>query len=161
MLTAHPRSLPHQWVLAYHLFPRLHLAGPGAHECHFSAAAPLFIIDIFIVVAINLLEPRLMWCLAKIIFLNWGPAAHTCLGAFFRFYVSGLMKGGSDLFVENLPGFPDSIRPSSSGGYWVSLPAIRANPGFSMLDFLSERPYIKRMIFKVTENYNSKNQNYN
>ncbi|XP_016079028.1 PREDICTED: adipocyte plasma membrane-associated protein isoform X2 [Miniopterus natalensis] len=66
-----------------------------------------------------------------------------------RFYVSGLMKGGSDLFVENLPGFPDSIRPSSSGGYWVSMPAIRANPGFSMLDFLSERPYIKRMIFKL------------
>lgn len=60
------------------------------------------------------------------------------------------MKGGADLFVENLPGFPDNIRPSSSGGYWVGMGTIRSNPGFSMLDFLSERPYIKRMIFKVT-----------
>lgn len=60
------------------------------------------------------------------------------------------MKGGADLFVENLPGFPDNIRPSSSGGYWVGMATIRSNPGFSMLDFLSERPYIKRMIFKVT-----------
>lgn len=68
------------------------------------------------------------------------------------------MKGGADLFVENLPGFPDNIRPSSSGGYWLSMATIRPNPGFSVLDFLSERPYIKRMIFKVSENYNSKNQ---
>ncbi|XP_070328350.1 adipocyte plasma membrane-associated protein isoform X5 [Odocoileus virginianus] len=66
-----------------------------------------------------------------------------------RFYVSGLMKGGADVFVENLPGFPDNIRASSSGGYWVSMAAIRANPGFSMLDFLSERPYLKKVIFKL------------
>lgn len=63
--------------------------------------------------------------------------------------MSGLMKGGADVFVENLPGFPDNIRASSSGGYWVSMAAIRANPGFSMLDFLSERPYLKKVIFKV------------
>lgn len=72
-----------------------------------------------------------------------------CLADFFRFYVSGLMKGGADVFVENLPGFPDNIRASSSGGYWVSMAAIRANPGFSMLDFLSERPFLKKVIFKV------------
>lgn len=60
------------------------------------------------------------------------------------------MKGGADLFVENMPGFPDNIRPSSFGGYWVGMSTIRPNPGFSMLDFLSERPWIKRMIFKVT-----------
>lgn len=59
------------------------------------------------------------------------------------------MKGGADLFVENLPGFPDNIRPSGSGGYWVGMAIIRPNPGFSVLDFLSERLYIKRMIFKV------------
>lgn len=75
--------------------------------------------------------------------------AETTMARIRRFYVSGLMKGGADLFVENLPGFPDNIRPSSSGGYWVGMAAIRSNPGFSMLDFLSERPYIKRMIFKL------------
>uniref|UniRef100_A0A452R3B1 Adipocyte plasma membrane-associated protein n=1 Tax=Ursus americanus TaxID=9643 RepID=A0A452R3B1_URSAM len=76
--------------------------------------------------------------------------AETTMARIRRFYLSGLMKGGADLFVENLPGFPDNIRPSSSGGYWVGMATIRSNPGFSMLDFLSERPYIKRMIFKVT-----------
>ncbi|XP_036911403.1 adipocyte plasma membrane-associated protein isoform X2 [Sturnira hondurensis] len=66
-----------------------------------------------------------------------------------RFYLSGLMKGGADLFVENLPGFPDNIRPSSSGGYWICMATIRSNSGFSMLDFLSKRPSIKRMMFKL------------
>ncbi|XP_078227649.1 adipocyte plasma membrane-associated protein isoform X2 [Callithrix jacchus] len=75
--------------------------------------------------------------------------AETTMARIRRVYVSGLMKGGADLFVENMPGFPDNIRPSSSGGYWVGMSTIRPNPGFSMLDFLSERPWIKRMIFKL------------
>ncbi|XP_049632203.1 adipocyte plasma membrane-associated protein [Suncus etruscus] len=75
--------------------------------------------------------------------------SETTMARIHRFYVSGLMKGGVDLFVENLPGFPDNIRASSSGGYWIGMSTIRPNPGFSMLDFLSERPYIKRMIFKL------------
>lgn len=77
---------------------------------------------------------------------------------FFRVYVSGLMKGGADMFVENMPGFPDNIRPSSSGGYWVAAATIRANPGFSMLDFLSEKPFIRRMFFKVIMKTDSRKQ---
>lgn len=63
--------------------------------------------------------------------------------------MAGLNKGGMDTFVDNLPGFPDNIRPSSTGGYWVAMSAVRPNPGFSMLDFLSQRPWIKKLIFKV------------
>lgn len=70
-----------------------------------------------------------------------------------RIHVAGLNKGGMDTFIENLPGFPDNIRRSSSGGYWVAMSAIRPNPGFSMLDFLSQRPWIKNVIFKVSEYY--------
>lgn len=68
--------------------------------------------------------------------------------------MSGLMKGGADMFVENMPGLPDNIRLSSSGGYWVAMAAVRPNPGFSLLDFLSEKPWIKRMIFKVKKKKN-------
>ncbi|XP_023677325.1 adipocyte plasma membrane-associated protein [Paramormyrops kingsleyae] len=66
-----------------------------------------------------------------------------------RVHVSGLNKGGMDTFVDNLPGFPDNIRRSSSGSYWVAMSAVRPNPGFSMLDFLSQRPWIKKLIFKL------------
>ncbi|XP_034966954.2 adipocyte plasma membrane-associated protein isoform X3 [Zootoca vivipara] len=75
--------------------------------------------------------------------------AETTMARIRRYYISGLMKGGEDMFIENMPGFPDNIRPSSSGGYWVAMSAIRSNPGFSMLDFLSEKPWIKRIIFKL------------
>lgn len=75
--------------------------------------------------------------------------AETTMARIRRVHVAGLNKGGMDTFVDNLPGFPDNIRPSSSGGYWVSMAAVRANPGFSMLDFLSQRPWIKKLIFKL------------
>ncbi|XP_005754311.1 adipocyte plasma membrane-associated protein isoform X4 [Pundamilia nyererei] len=75
--------------------------------------------------------------------------AETTMARIRRVHVAGLNKGGMDTFVDNLPGFPDNIRPSSTGGYWVAMSAVRPNPGFSMLDFLSQRPWIKKFIFKL------------
>jgi len=68
---------------------------------------------------------------------------------FARVHVSGPYRGRVDMFVENLPGFPDNIRPSSGGGYWVALSTVRPNPGFSVLDFLAPRPWLKKLVFKV------------
>ncbi|CAG05105.1 unnamed protein product [Tetraodon nigroviridis] len=75
--------------------------------------------------------------------------AETTMARIRRVHVAGLNKGGMENFMDNLPGFPDNIRPSSSGGYWVAMSAVRPNPGFSMLDFLSQRPWIKKLIFKL------------
>ncbi|TRY91543.1 hypothetical protein DNTS_004979 [Danionella cerebrum] len=75
--------------------------------------------------------------------------AETTMARIKRVHVSGLNKGGMDTFIDNLPGFPDNIRRSSSGGYWVAMSAVRPNPGFSMLDFLSQRPWLKKLIFKL------------
>ncbi|KAM6915817.1 LOW QUALITY PROTEIN: adipocyte plasma membrane-associated protein [Xenentodon cancila] len=75
--------------------------------------------------------------------------AETTMARIRRVHVAGLNKGGMDTFMDNLPGFPDNIRPSSTGGYWVAMSAVRPNPGFSMLDFLSQRPWIKKLLFKL------------
>lgn len=75
--------------------------------------------------------------------------AETTMARIRRYYVSGLMKGGIDMFVENMPGFPDNIRLSSSGGYWVAMSTVRRNPGFSMVDFLADKPWIRKIIFKL------------
>ncbi|XP_061645902.1 adipocyte plasma membrane-associated protein isoform X2 [Phyllopteryx taeniolatus] len=75
--------------------------------------------------------------------------AETTMARIRRVHVAGLNKGGMDTFMDNLPGFPDNIRPSSSGGYWVAMSAVRPNPGFSMLDFLSQRPWIKKFLLKL------------
>lgn len=122
------------------------------------AALLAFTTDAWIVFSVHKFELRPVLCLPKIFSLNFFLLYIAYLGMFFRVYVSGLMKGGADMFVENMPGFPDNIRPSSSGGYWVAAAAIRANPGFSMLDFLAEKPFIKRMIFKVIMKTDSRKQ---
>ncbi|XP_008319932.1 adipocyte plasma membrane-associated protein isoform X2 [Cynoglossus semilaevis] len=75
--------------------------------------------------------------------------AETTMARIRRVHVSGLNKGGMETFMDNLPGFPDNIRPSSTGGYWVAMSRVRPNPGFSTLDFLSQRPWIKKLIFKL------------
>lgn len=75
--------------------------------------------------------------------------AETTMARIRRYYVSGLTKGGVDMFVENMPGFPDNIRLSSTGGYWVAMSSVRPNPGFSMVDFLADKPWIKKIIFKL------------
>lgn len=41
-----------------------------------------------------------------------------------KYYIKGENKGKSEVFVENLPGYPDNIRPSSSGGYWVAMSMV-------------------------------------
>ncbi|CAL9688239.1 unnamed protein product [Knipowitschia caucasica] len=75
--------------------------------------------------------------------------SETTMARIRRIHVAGLNKGGMETFAENLPGFPDNIRRSSSGGLWVAMSSVRPSPGFSMLDFLSQRPWIKKLIFKV------------
>lgn len=75
--------------------------------------------------------------------------SETTMARIRRVHVAGLNKGGMETFAENLPGFPDNVRRSSSGGLWVAMSAVRPSPGFSMLDFLSQRPWIKKLIFKV------------
>lgn len=75
--------------------------------------------------------------------------SETTMARIRRIHVAGLNKGGMETFADNLPGFPDNVRRSSGGGLWVAMSAVRPSPGFSMLDFLSQRPWLKRLIFKV------------
>ncbi|KAK2190443.1 hypothetical protein NP493_81g00003 [Ridgeia piscesae] len=65
-----------------------------------------------------------------------------------RYHLKGPKKGQVDTFVENLPGLPDNIRPSSDGGYWLC-GALPRGPGFSLFDFLAARPLIRKLITQL------------
>ena len=67
---------------------------------------------------------------------------------YFRYFIKGKNKGIYDLFADNLPGFPDNIRASVNGGYWVALPSARKWP-FSFLDFIAPYPRVKNIVAKV------------
>lgn len=72
-----------------------------------------------------------------------------------RYHLTGTKKGTFELFMENLPGLPDNIRPSSSGGYWVGMATARRGGKFSLLDFAAPRPWIRKLITKVWSYFTS------
>ncbi len=64
-----------------------------------------------------------------------------------RIEVAGAARGRVTPVLENLPGFPDNISRGADGRYWVALFA----PRNALLDRLSSRPFLRRMILRIPE----------
>ena len=62
-----------------------------------------------------------------------------------RYYFDGPKRGKKEIFVENLPGFPDNIRLSFSGqSFLVGLAAVRhADSLIPFMDLLGPYPWIR------------------
>jgi len=69
---------------------------------------------------------------------------------YIRYHLKGINAGHSEIFVENLPCFPDNIRRSSSGGYWVACSSSRIDGKFSVYDFSGPRPWMRWILSKVS-----------
>ena len=76
------------------------------------------------------------------VLVNEGTAARIT-----RFWIKGDKSGTSDVFVENLPGLPDNIRPRKAGGYWVAFGASRFHLN-SRYDDLLVRPWKRLLMAK-------------
>ena len=68
---------------------------------------------------------------------------------FCRYYLDGPSAGKTDVFVDNLPGAPDNISPSSSGGYWVGIAVVRS----TLIDAFSEKLYFLRSVITKVKKY--------
>ncbi len=62
-----------------------------------------------------------------------------------RYWLSGAKKGQAEPFIEELPGFPDNISSGFDGLYWVAF----ASPRNSLLDKLSDRPFLRKVIQRM------------
>uniref|UniRef100_A0AAF5PSH1 Str_synth domain-containing protein n=1 Tax=Wuchereria bancrofti TaxID=6293 RepID=A0AAF5PSH1_WUCBA len=62
---------------------------------------------------------------------------------------TGPRMGETEIFIDNLPGLPDNIRLGSNGTFWVGLGAVRHSDQFSLLDFLADKPYIRKCILQL------------
>jgi len=55
--------------------------------------------------------------------------------------------------MDNLPGFPDNIKPNSRGNFYVGLGSVRfkgSSPLGSFLDLIGPYPKVKQIIAAVS-----------
>ncbi len=62
-----------------------------------------------------------------------------------KFWLAGPKAGKSEIFIENLPGFPDNISSNGKGTFWLALFTIRS----SALDVLHQYPTIKSFLSRL------------
>ncbi len=64
-----------------------------------------------------------------------------------RYWLTGDKKGGSEIVIDNLPGFPDGISTGSGGTFWIALYAPR-NPE---ADDLAGQPFLRKVIWRLPD----------
>ncbi|MDA8141736.1 MAG: SMP-30/gluconolactonase/LRE family protein [Desulfobacteraceae bacterium] len=62
-----------------------------------------------------------------------------------RYWLKGPKVGTSDIFIDNLPGFPDNISANRRGTFWLALFTVRND----MMDAIHPFPFVKRLLAKM------------
>lgn len=62
-----------------------------------------------------------------------------------RYWLEGERAGSSEIFAENLPGFPDNLSRDGDGIFWVALPTRRN----AKMDGLHPHPWLKNQVAKL------------
>jgi sugar lactone lactonase YvrE len=62
-----------------------------------------------------------------------------------RYWLSGPKAGTSDIFADNLPGFPDGISADRKGTFWLALFTVRN----SLMDTIHPYPFLKTLLSKL------------
>ncbi|MCP3957484.1 MAG: SMP-30/gluconolactonase/LRE family protein [bacterium] len=73
-----------------------------------------------------------------------------------RYWLSGPRAGTDEIFLDNLPGFPDGVSSSGRGTFWLALYTVR-NP---TMDRLHPHVWIKRQMSKLPRFILPKPQSY-
>lgn len=64
-----------------------------------------------------------------------------------RYWLTGEKKGTTDIFLDNLPGFPDGISSNGNDIFWIAIGA----PRDATLDALCPYPFVKKMVVRLPE----------
>src|SRR5215471_11064033 len=62
-----------------------------------------------------------------------------------RYWLKGEQAGQSDIFIDNLPGFPDGISSNGKDLFWVAL-VNRRDLG---LDWLLPHPFLRKIVWRL------------
>jgi len=73
-----------------------------------------------------------------------------------RYWLKGERAGKSEVFVDNLPGYPDNITSNRRGTFWLALVTVRNDTG----DWLAPHPFFKNVLAKLPLRFLAKPQPY-
>lgn len=62
-----------------------------------------------------------------------------------RYWLKGDKAGSHDLFVDNLPGFPDNLTCNGRDRFWVAIPV----PRDPLLDSISAQPFLRTVVARI------------
>ena len=62
-----------------------------------------------------------------------------------RYWLTGPKQGQSDVFIDNLPGFPDGISSNGRDTFWLAL----VNRRDAALDALQPHPFLKKVVWRL------------
>lgn len=62
-----------------------------------------------------------------------------------RYWLKGAKKGTREIFIDNLPGFPDNISSNDKGTFWLALFTVRNEA----MDKLHPSPFLKAQMSKL------------
>jgi len=64
-----------------------------------------------------------------------------------RHWLNGPQAGTTDVFIDNLPGFPDNISYDDEGRFWLALYA----PRDPILDRVLPQPWLRKVLFRLPQ----------
>ena len=64
-----------------------------------------------------------------------------------KYWLKGDNAGTSEIFIENLPGFPDNVSSNEEGIFWVAL----FNPRNNFVEMSSNKPFLRKIVFRLPE----------
>jgi sugar lactone lactonase YvrE len=62
-----------------------------------------------------------------------------------RLWLAGPRQGEDEVFIDNLPGFPDGISCDDEGVFWLAL----MNPRNGFIDWALERPWVRKVAARL------------
>lgn len=62
-----------------------------------------------------------------------------------KVWLTGPKFGQTEVFANNLPGFPDNLAVDEQGRYWVAFPSLRDEK----IDFMHQYPWLKELVAKL------------
>ena len=66
-----------------------------------------------------------------------------------RYWLTGPRKGKSDIFIDNLPGFPDSISSNGKDTFWLAL--VQGLESRKEMDSILPQPFIRKILVRLPE----------